>query len=163
MKVGLIIRKKGACGPFDNGHVSVFWRKKSNLLVRAFIYRLQALPKDCIDDNEERRKFLFENVVEGEVISDAKAAMLMKKEPDKVVVKKWEIPDINFNTLRQRHKHRGCFGKFSFDPVKHECDNCLTWAIKTINLYLPEPLTVPRDGRMKELLSEEELYYVEPN
>ena len=95
------------------------------------------------------RSYHFSNRVPGYVVDDVNLRDMAAKHGNKLLCKQWPASGIKIAKIKEQAA-LGRHGWYSFAPDKHnDCNNCVTWAINTVNRVLGEVMRPVPNGRIK--------------
>lgn len=146
MNLGVDAYPSGTLGPHDPGHASIYWQL-DELEFRGFRFNPADLPEN-FQDPATWKSFLFENTLPGYIRDDPHMKDLHMRGFVKLLGKTWIIEDAQLPQLVSMTQ-TGPHGRYSFNPDTHQCNNCVTWAIRTINVFVQNGLSPVREGRLK--------------
>lgn len=155
MKIGAYLAPSKLRGPYDPGHMSIWWENNGAISYRGFWPDTLALPANIIDKPVLRAKFFRLNSVPGEIVDDAFFIRdLLDQYAKHILCVTWDASAGNILQVSLAASPRP-FATYSFKPSAFpNCHNCVTWAAWVINEVLGEVLKTDPDGRIARMIAE---------
>ena len=147
----LLMYESRVLSPHDPGHLAATARRSGDALYSGFRFNPLDLPPE-FRTPDRYRDYLFENTVPGYVVDEPKMRRSHERGERSLRVREWRATDeARHQALREEMTPSPApRGRYSFNPERHDCDNCVTWAVRLFVRVLGVDIPLPREGRIKE-------------
>lgn len=155
MKIGAYLAPSRLRGPYDPGHMSIWWEANGVTSFRGFWPDIPSLPANIRERPESWPSFFRLNSVPGEIVDDDFFIRgLLEKHAKQILCVTWDASAGNILQVSLATSPRP-FATYSFKPSAFpNCHNCVTWAAWVINEVLGELLKTDPDGRISRMVAE---------